>query len=291
MKRRETGWAKLNRLIKEMQEHGDRKARERDQDRAGEKSDKDGTNPFIATHPTITIAGSDPHPVVSLQIQSEKPLSIAEMRQLINAAPLSFDMEEKPLVIPAPEVPTYIEPVVGWRGWVIARSGILRSAFNHERHYYTEVKFDDPRAATCLNHRSIKSEVEELPHHAPQFKCNCGYHMGHYEYQAYTPFTRGNDGGKWPAAVGQAKVWGRVIEHKGGWRGEYVYPVELNVIPNPHGKADWLHNVEDLKRVANRCSLLYDIPVTVMDLDDWMDIQTASMISERNDREAKNAKE
>jgi hypothetical protein len=65
-------------------------------------------------------------------------------------------------------------------------------------------------------------DPEGVPHRSPDKFCTCGYHA------AKDPALLVRPGG--PAAVlGVVALWGRVIEHTKGWRGEFAYPVRLRL--------------------------------------------------------------
>jgi hypothetical protein len=52
--------------------------------------------------------------------------------------------------------------------------------------------------------------------------CTCGLHATHDP----DPLRRARD----PAVVGTTALWGRVVEHEHGYRGEFAYPQRLRLV-------------------------------------------------------------
>lgn len=55
--------------------------------------------------------------------------------------------------------------------------------------------------------------------------------------------------------VGSVNLWGRVIEYKEGWRGQYAYPKELAIIGSGEPKR--------LEKIATKLELAYGVPCQV----------------------------
>jgi len=106
-------------------------------------------------------------------------------------------------------IPDYISAVVGYRVWRWTSKGL--QSFNGEvwpaRH---------PLAAHCR-----LTACRLPPHDPPHFECSCGVYAGkdiaHLRNCGYTE--RG--------ILGEVHLWGTVVEHKLGWRGQFAYPKSL----------------------------------------------------------------
>lgn len=115
--------------------------------------------------------------------------------------------------------PDYLEPVSGWRCWVVDVTGPsarLRS-IGHEAW-----PVGQPLAAACRVPETL------LAHPAPGPGCDCGIHAARRAADAacYVELP------SWSAAVmaiGLVGLWGRVIEGRGGWRARFAYPQRLYV--------------------------------------------------------------
>lgn len=108
------------------------------------------------------------------------------------------------------------QPVEGWRAWRLVRSDDhgpigLASLFSpHERWAARSA----PRA-TCA--------VEGSYHTAPSPNCRCGYY-------AYAERARLAGSSRRVGVVGTVSMWGSVIDHDFGFRGEFAYPQRLRLV-------------------------------------------------------------
>ena len=101
-----------------------------------------------------------------------------------------------------------IEPVEGWRAWRLAldRHGVSLVPIGRGRPWPRQ----KTAAARCFRHRS---------HDAPVAACTCGLYAATDERL----LARARS----PSVVGKVALWGRVIQHSLGWRGEFAYPQRL----------------------------------------------------------------
>lgn len=115
-------------------------------------------------------------------------------------------------------VPDAIEPVVGWKSWVLSRNGYLISP---NFPYWWE-----PNAAAQAKCDHPGDEKYDIPPHtaAPNEKCNCGFYIAR---DAVTAFAYGY-------ILGEIYGWGKVIQHELGWRVEYAYPKIFYVDIEPY---------------------------------------------------------
>jgi len=111
------------------------------------------------------------------------------------------------------EVERISEPVVAWRTWQLTgrRDGAnlrLRPVAGHARPWL-------PQRATEAMCRLGRM------HAAPNVDCTCGLHAT----REPDPLRRT----KSPAVLGRVALWGRVVEHELGFRGQFGYPQRLGL--------------------------------------------------------------
>jgi len=109
-------------------------------------------------------------------------------------------------------VPLSPEPVDGWRAWsVVELDGELRLSSLTRAETWEPVA---PFVATCARRQ----------HAAPGRRCSCGvYAGGEPEELARLGRIAG-------AAIGQVSLWGRVAEHRRGYRAAIAYPSRLRLV-------------------------------------------------------------
>jgi hypothetical protein len=103
------------------------------------------------------------------------------------------------------------EPIEGFRAWrlTLDRRGVSLVPIGKGRPW--------PRlevaTARCWRHRR---------HRAPVVACSCGL----YAASDAALLRRARS----PSAVGTVALWGRVVQHARGWRGEFAYPQRLALV-------------------------------------------------------------
>lgn len=104
-------------------------------------------------------------------------------------------------------VPDSIEPVVGWKGWMLKNRRLSSPSFLH---YWQPGKTAQAR---CVHTGDPDYDIP--PHtEAPQEKCTCGFYLAQNAANAF----------RYGYVLGEVCGWGKVIEHEDGWRTEYAYP-------------------------------------------------------------------
>ena len=105
----------------------------------------------------------------------------------------------------------FAEPVEGWRAWRLAlgRRAVSLVPLGRGKPWPKL----EPAAARCLRHRR---------HDAPVVTCTCGLYASN-DVELL-------DRARSPSVVGTVALWGRVVEHSRGWRGEYSYPQRLALV-------------------------------------------------------------
>jgi hypothetical protein len=118
------------------------------------------------------------------------------------------------------KIPDYISPIVAYRVWRWDATGL--KSLNGEQ--WTS---DRPIEARCrvlpgttIRNAGVMDAANELPH----TNCTCGVYaaknIDHLQQLVYAD--RG--------ICGEAYLWGKVVEHRLGWRAQFAYPKNL-VLP------------------------------------------------------------
>src|ERR1700739_3684165 len=106
-------------------------------------------------------------------------------------------------------IPDFVSPVVGYRAWRWDNSGL--QSINRERWIPGEYIAAQCRA-TCLG-----------AHASPEETCSCGIYAAktfhHLVKLGYCDY----------AVFGEVYLWGFVVEHELGYRGQFAYPKALAV--------------------------------------------------------------
>lgn len=151
--------------------------------------------------------------------------------------------------------PDYIEPIVGWRSWDVDMSNCTLNAHNaggggaytivrqtetgeeviHQDHrphrlwrpgYAQPSQCNDPFTTYRVVNGSaeILGDVTQLGKHpgrpAPVLGCTCGYYAARTLNVTHVH-------GIGLRCVGRVAMWGKVVEHSGGWRAQYAYPLDI----------------------------------------------------------------
>jgi hypothetical protein len=129
--------------------------------------------------------------------------------------------------------PDLVEPIVGWRLWLVVSDG---GYFWLESMLYP-VRWMPRRAleARCHPHRRCylcsPAEVESFPSHAaPSEACECGIYASRSP-ETLTPYLDSTYPGRAAVdrVVGRVRLWGKVVVGERGWRGEHAYPDAIYV--------------------------------------------------------------
>lgn len=158
--------------------------------------------------------------------------------------------------------PDYIEPVLGWRSWLVVREGEdfrLRSVL-----YETLWLPRKELVARCLHRRiSFPWRKQRVEHAPPAEECACGIYAAREPKEALAYI----DGRGWAdtqsvhRVIGRVSLWGDVVECERGWRASSAYPRAIYVPPT---RAPFWLSVEDAEVIA--LSLTdYNVPVELLD--------------------------
>jgi hypothetical protein len=160
-------------------------------------------------------------------------------------------------------VPDAIEPVVGWRSWVVCREKDgavkLRSVIRRN----TVWPHREELGAKCVYAPQHERHGEE--EYAPAEGCSCGIYAS-TRPRFVRPYITSHfgdvilDGDLW-RAFGRVSLWGRVIEGTNGARGELAYPHSIALPATAIGCVQL--SVEDRQALAAELREAYGIPVVV----------------------------
>jgi hypothetical protein len=159
--------------------------------------------------------------------------------------------------------PDYIEPIVGWRTWLVLQEG--------EGFRLRSVVYDalwSPRTelvARCL-HRALPFPWRRRTRHVPPGRgCGCGVYAARAPDEAAT-YLEGRTWAETPCVhrvIGTVSLWGRVVECTRGWRASRAYPKAIYV---PAMRAPYWLRAERAEEVALALTE-YDVPVELLDAD------------------------
>lgn len=133
-------------------------------------------------------------------------------------------------------IPDRVSPSVGYRAWLLDSAGHLRSP---------QVPIDNK---PCWVPLQPLEGVCDQTHEVPGDSCGCGIYAKTTLQGVRSHF--------WPASgsmvLGEVALWGRTVEHEGGYRSQYAYPTHLFVAKDFPA------------HFATRLALTYDVSVEVM---------------------------
>jgi hypothetical protein len=159
--------------------------------------------------------------------------------------------------------PDYIEPITGWRTWLVVQEG---EGFRLRSVVYDALWL--PRhelVASCL-HRALPFSWRRRSKHVPPVRgCGCGIYAGREPEDAADYL----EGRTWAdtltvhRVIGTVSLWGRVVECTHGWRASFAYPKTIYV---PATRAPYWLRAQRAEAVALALTD-YDVPVELLDAD------------------------
>jgi hypothetical protein len=136
--------------------------------------------------------------------------------------------------------PDYVEPVVGWRLWLVVpdQGQVWLESVTYPQRWPTRC----PLPAQCLRGRRshlIPLPPEHVSHAAPVESCHCGIYAT-TDIAMLAPYFDGHYPGKAVIGrvVGLVSLWGPVVECERGWRGALAYPRTIYVPQGRNGRSD-----------------------------------------------------
>jgi hypothetical protein len=116
-----------------------------------------------------------------------------------------------------PAIPDYISPIVGYRMWQGYRFGL--KSLNDE-------PWLPGQAFKAICTRGNPPPAEESGHESPADGCTCGVYaaknLAHLRKIGYADH----------GVHGEVYLWGKVVEHRFGYRAQYAYPKSIVLPPD-----------------------------------------------------------
>jgi hypothetical protein len=120
-------------------------------------------------------------------------------------------------------VPDSISPMLGWRSWDVDKG--LVSPHDPEFPW----RPGKPARARCdvpkRRHAAASCSCPLEP--PPAANCTCGIYAARSLELLHRDYRKRDHS----QVIGRVALWGKVIEHDGGWRGEYAYPQAFFIHP------------------------------------------------------------
>jgi hypothetical protein len=117
-----------------------------------------------------------------------------------------------------------LDPVLGWRVWRVGDDGLLEAVVWGSP-WHPRQRFH----ASCEDAPSPFWPGSGLaPHRPPARDCECGIYAFKRRADAELLAREKVDGR--PLALGRASLWGRVVETERGYRAEFAYPYDVEVL-------------------------------------------------------------
>lgn len=127
--------------------------------------------------------------------------------------------------------PDYVEPVVGWRAWLVVGE---RETFRLRSVVYDTLWLPRRKlVASCL-HRAwlLRFPPRRPSEHSPPFaRCHCGIYAAREIEKAasYLDVLGRSEKLAVHRVIGRVSLWGEVLECEQGWRGSRAYPAAIYV--------------------------------------------------------------
>ena len=155
----------------------------------------------------------------------------AHWRQAMEAAHARWQLNF-PAPHPPPELPRepVAEPLVGWRIWVVGYDGANRRFVLQGAHVCAPwtPNMDGVTSAVCQ-----RSDTHACV--CPEQNCSCGI----YAWKRPHMYAVGPSPAREHFAYGTVELWGKVIEHKDGYRAQYARPLQITAPTIPaHQRAE-----------------------------------------------------
>lgn len=164
------------------------------------------------------------------------------------------------------ETPDLVDPIVGWRCWEVGYDGHLIALNAGGGHTSSVWEPRNAKRAVCNRHSNglYFGEAPKPTHtHGPYDGCSCGFYAAKLLAKA-----------QWPSAnyaYGRVAMWGKVIEHEGGYRAEYAYPVEVILVAKSGRKSNGSGGIFEIaswsdemaENIRLRMGTMYGIPVSI----------------------------
>lgn len=123
------------------------------------------------------------------------------------------------------------EPMVGWRGWHVVADGPSHRLVSWWLN--TEWLPRERTESVCDEHGPLPDRDHDCGIHAFMHRDEALAYIGQKVPFVGYPFVRQVEG-RVCVAIGRVSLWGRVVEHERGYRGQYAYPYDIFLIDGTH---------------------------------------------------------
>jgi hypothetical protein len=149
--------------------------------------------------------------------------------------------------------PDYAEPILAWRVWRYTRGGLLTPMVHRSQEDSWWPK--RPLPARCVKGYRVLGEWINYAHQkhkeVPDIDCRCGY----YALRRFSSLALQYVSGRDAIFYGVVALWGRIVEHEGGYRAQYAEPRLL------FGVSDIFRTWYSFNFIMRDVHNLYGIPV------------------------------
>jgi hypothetical protein len=184
--------------------------------------------------------------------------------------------------------PDYIDPVHGWRTWLIVQGhdGVRLASVSFPALWPSRRRL----AAECgRGFHTGNGPPLPVEHAAPSLDCSCGIYatsdLDRATQIADCATARFRDCLGRPvlgAALGEVSLWGTVVECSHGWRAGFAYPSRVYVLAPSYGRRAQVASADDLAAEL----AVYGVPVEVLECRSSLEIRRLFGAGDRADRAA-----
>lgn len=165
------------------------------------------------------------------------------------------------------DAPFYIEPIVGWRVWMVCGygnckcgqtdRGLLLRSLTYPMAWLRK-RATRAHCMTCwYADGRFKGLSGAINHSPPDTAHGCGIYAVKrmQSARAWGEYSRGN-----VIVLGQVKIWGKILQYEDGYQAEYAYPVSA-LVPRNYGKMLSVPPEMSPEAIALGLAEAYDIEV------------------------------
>lgn len=155
------------------------------------------------------------------------------------------------------EAPDYLEPIEGWRVWLVVPDGDHSTPRLRSVVQKTVWPARNALVAECCQRRVLAKLLRRPVHESvPELTCQCGIYAT--ELTRLEPLLAEAPWETGARVLGRVRLWGEVLECEQGWRASHAYPAHLYV-PVREGRRPRLTQEEIAAGLAD-----YGVPVELL---------------------------
>lgn len=114
-------------------------------------------------------------------------------------------------------VPDVVEPIVGYRAWRIENDVLCSTTYRHN--IWLPGKTLKAKCSYDSTENNKRCTLQHSLHHPPHKGGLCGFYA--YNEPEWN-IIKLKVGGCYSLALGEVELWGKIIEHEVGYRGQYA---------------------------------------------------------------------